>query len=668
MNGLSDEATAKFRKLRKGTHSCRECRRRKVKCIFASTNDSTCVVCRRRGTKCVSQGEVLRDALDERQTPGMPPTPVSAHSVSVAEPSVHRKTTQALLDALPCQKDIQILLGRVSRYSTLNYRSNFKTLSPEELLKEQIQVPTLLHPEAHPVLLGRQMLLFAAALQHISPNAEIPGLTESHRLIMERLAESAIRMVTSNDELLGTLEGLENIILESFYHIDGGNIRRAWITLRRAVMAAHLMGLHQPGHYRFKLIDNRNSLDPAVMWICVVSMERFLSLLLGLPTSTADARPSAQCATNGDLSALVMHLTSRILHRNQLNSTLQAARDMTKEIDQELIQMTEKLPPSFWRPLALAGLEVESAEAFWESRRAMDHMCYYMLVNQLHLPYILCLSHNPYVLYSRLACLSASREILARQIAVRTFNPVTAYSRIGDFLALTAGMTLMLVHIVSHDHKETGNSSLLIHERLSDRAAVKQALDCMKSMLELQEDVLAAKCAVLLRELLAIEAVTAQGRHSSRGHTDVRSAELSIQVPYLGAVRVSSQGITITPHSKLGHYLAPSEGASVTLGGLGSIHVQSPTNPANATPQVGNPSPDTMCDNTALQIPVTGLPQQCTDDLLSADCFLQQVQMQDQMFPDAAAGVDNWVFQGFDTAYFDTLFRGLGEQLDSATT
>ncbi|CBF80599.1 predicted protein [Aspergillus nidulans FGSC A4] len=647
MNGLSDEPTAKFRKVRKGTHSCQECRRRKVKCIFASTNDSTCIVCRRRGTRCVSQGELLRDEVDERQTPGMPPTPVSAHSVSVAEPSLHGKTAKALLDTLPCQKDIQILLGRVSRYSTLSYRSNFKSLSPEELLKEQIQVPTLLHPETHPVLLGRQMLLFAAALQHISPNAEIPGLNEGHRLIMERLAESAIRMVTSNDELLGTLEGLENIILESFYHIDSGNIRRAWITLRRAVMAAHLMGLHQPGHYRFKLIDNRNSLDPAVMWVCVVSMERFLSLLLGLPTSTADAKTSTQCATNGDLSALVMHLTSRILHRNQLNSTLQAARDMTKEIDQELIQMTEKLPPSFWRPLALAGLEVESVEAFWESRRAMDHMCYYMLVNQLHLPYILCQSHNPYVLYSRLACLSASREILARQIAVRTFNPVTAYSRIGDFLALTAGMTLMLVHIVSHGHKEIGNSSLLIHERLSDRAAVEQALDCMKSMLELQEDVLAAKCAVLLRELLVIEAVTAQGRHSSREHTIVRLAELSIQVPYLGAVRVSSQGITITPHSKLGHHSVPSEGASVTLGGLGSIHVQSPTNPANAAPQVGNPSLDTMSDNTALQLPV---------------------QMQDQMFPDAAAGVDNWVFQGFDTAYFDTLFRGLGEQLDSATT
>ncbi|KAL4995507.1 hypothetical protein BDV10DRAFT_174640 [Aspergillus recurvatus] len=660
MNSRSDEAAAKVRKVRKGTHSCRECRRRKVKCIFNSISDNICIVCRRRGTKCVSQADIPGGAVDERQTPGLPPTPVSARSVSFAEPTAYKKTTDVLLQALPCRKDIEILLGKVSRFSTLSYQSNFKTSSPTELLKEQISVPSLLHPEAHPILLGRQMLLFAAALQHISPNAAIPGLTENHRLIMERLAESAMRMVTMNDELLGTLEGLENIILESFYHIDSGNIRRAWITIRRALMAAQLMGLHQPGHYRFKLIDDQNSLDPAVMWGCVVAMERVLSLLLGLPTSTGNASPAVQSTTNGDIPALVMHLTSKLLHRNQLDTSQQATRDMTKEIDQELIEMAEKLPPSFWRPLALTSLEVDSAEAFWETRRAMDHMCYYMLVNQLHLPYILCPSHAPHVIYSRLSCLSASREILARQIAIRTLNPITAYSRMGDFVALTAGMTLMLVHIVSHGQNEIGNRSMLIHERLGDRAAVEQVLDCMKSMSELHEDVLAAKCAVLLRELLVIEAVAAQGRGAPRERNDEKPTELSIQVPYLGAVRVAPKGITFIPHSKMGQHPAPSEGAGVTIGGLGSIHVKSPVSPASPGHHIGSLNTDAISDNAAV-------PQQCGGDIQSEDYFLQQHEMQGQMFPDAAAGMDDWVFQGFDTAYFDTLFRGLGEQQLSNT-
>lgn len=42
-------------KVRKGTHSCWECRRRKVKCTFASEEDTICVTCRRRSTKCASQ-------------------------------------------------------------------------------------------------------------------------------------------------------------------------------------------------------------------------------------------------------------------------------------------------------------------------------------------------------------------------------------------------------------------------------------------------------------------------------------------------------------------------------------------------------------------------------------------------------------------------------------
>ncbi|RDW68862.1 putative Zn(II)2Cys6 transcription factor [Aspergillus mulundensis] len=640
MDARSGETAAKVRKVRKGTHSCRECRRRKVKCIFASANDDVCIICRRRGTKCVSQGDV---GFGRRlESPGLPPTPVSARLIPITEPAIRANTTNVLLQALPCPEDIELLLG--------------KTSSPTEMLREQISIPSLLHPESHPVLLGRQMLLFAAALQHVSPTATIPGLTEHHRMIMERLAETTIRTVTTNDELLGTLEGLENIILEAFYHIDSGNIRRAWITMRRAVMAAQLMGLHHPGQYRFKLISDRNGLDPAIMWACIVSMERAMSLLLGLPTSTGDVTPEVR-NTHDNIHTLVVHMTSRILHRNQLDASQQSTRDLTKEIDLELIQLTEQLPSSFWRPPALAGLEMDSAEAFWEARRATDHMCYYMLLSQLHLPYVLCPSHTPHVIYSRLSCLTASREILARQIAIRTFNPITAWSRMGDFLALTAGMTLMLIHIVSHGHKDVDNGSLLIHERLRDRARVEQALDCMKSMSELHEDVLAAKCAVMLKDLLAIEAAAAQGRRACSADKDDR-AELSIQVPHLGMVRIAPGGITFMPHSKIGHNLHPTEGAGVTIGGIGSIRVQGLSSPPSSEHHTNNCNSGATCDIPAIHVPTTVIGPQSVDELPPTDYSLPE----DRMFPDAAAGMDDWVFQGFDTAFFDTLTRGLGEQ------
>jgi hypothetical protein len=51
----SDEPSAKRRKVRKGTQSCWECRRRKVKCTFLSQDDAVCINCHRRSTRCISQ-------------------------------------------------------------------------------------------------------------------------------------------------------------------------------------------------------------------------------------------------------------------------------------------------------------------------------------------------------------------------------------------------------------------------------------------------------------------------------------------------------------------------------------------------------------------------------------------------------------------------------------
>lgn len=45
----------KKRKIRKGTLSCWECKRRKIRCTFAAPTDTICDGCRSRQTSCVSQ-------------------------------------------------------------------------------------------------------------------------------------------------------------------------------------------------------------------------------------------------------------------------------------------------------------------------------------------------------------------------------------------------------------------------------------------------------------------------------------------------------------------------------------------------------------------------------------------------------------------------------------
>lgn len=578
-------------------------------------------------------------------TPNVPPTPASSPAV-ISEASAYPSITRGLLRSLPPRKDIEILMENLSSMSMFCYQSSFKLCSSwaSEMAKVQEQTPiaNLLYPESHPVLLARQMLLFAVGLQYLPPTKSIPSLTKHHRTIMEQLADSAIRLVNANDVLLGTLEGLENLILEGFYHMDGGNIRRSWITMRRAVMTAQLLSLHRPGHYRFKVLKKQHDLDPTVMWACVVSTEQYLSLLLGLPTSTGGViftipRAMSTSTESGNLPVLIPGVVRKIIERNQIQAS-QEALLMTQKIDQELLDVIENSSSAFWRPLHLAGLKIDSAEAFWETRRAWDHIFYYSLVNQLHLPYMLNPKHPSQRIYSRIACASASREVLIRQIAIRTCNPVTAGCRMGDFVALVAGMTLMIAHILSHCNKGTEN--LLIHQRLGDRATVERALECMASMSELHEDVLAAKCAALLKDLLDIEAGTIGKR---RGCQADNQSELTVKVPYVGTIRIAQDGISIatldTEEERISH-----EG--VTIGGFGSIHVK--------TPRASDHDAEvrTTQDKSACQYDKEAV-QASSVDILT---------LPEETPPHASAGMEEWLFQGFDTAFFDLLMSGAGEQ------
>jgi hypothetical protein len=231
----------------------------------------------------------------------------------------------------------------------------------------------------------------------------------------------------------------------------------------------------------------------------------------------------------------------------------------------------------------------------------------------------------------------------------------------GDFMALIAGMTLILAHIVSHCDREVDN--LLVHQRLGDRATVERALECMKSMSEVRENVLAAKCATLLKHLLAAEAHAAQGQvycpHNLHRCTDDHAPDcdlLIIKVPYVGAIIVARERVTSISIFETAQDRGLHEG--VTIGGIGSLRVDSPglrdhidgddtSNVAALQAAVTQ-----VFDAPSTEEHTTRIPHGTSENL-----FAQQ----DQLFPDAAASIDDWVFQGFDTAFFDVIMRGGGD-------
>jgi hypothetical protein len=556
---------------------------------------------------------------------------------------------------LPSRADIEILQDRVNRVSASCYQFDYK--SPLSTLHrrpaEYVARPNLLTPESNPVLLAKQMLLFASALRYLSPTESIPGLGKHHHRIMDDLAKAAIRTVVTDDSLLGSLEGLENIILEAFYHTDSGDIRQAWITLRRAVMAAQLLGLHRSGHYRYKVIDPRNNIDPQTIWSSIVYMERVASLLSGLPTSTADIvltrQETQNDASDGGLLTNLGNVAGKILKRNQIEIPQQAL-DLTKQIDGELLRISGTLPPTFWRPAEFAGLTSDSLDTFDEIRRVFDHSSYYTLIIQLHMPHMLCPTQSTQRMYSKMACVNASREILTRQIALRTFNPVTACCRMNDCMALIAGMTLMLAHATSHCDEAAGN--VLAHQRLGDRAMVQRALECITFVSELQEDQLAVRCASLLKDLLIIEEGAArkqdQGVNRSReGHDNNEDSRdmLITRAPFLGSMKLSRGGIAVVAPPRAEHNQGSGD---ISIGGIGSIRISNPrSNTSTPAEQAAGASRQ--------QTGIISEPSHL-ENATQQDFRMQQ----DQIFSDIASGFDDWSVLGMDTAFFESLMQGGG--------
>ncbi|KUM63495.1 hypothetical protein ACN42_g3570 [Penicillium freii] len=101
---------AKRQKLRKGTHSCWACKRRKMKCVFDPFDNTICKPCQIRGSKCVSQ-EFPEDVwtpdtrtgggnidTDQGRTPLMSSEDGKRSSYGILTPTSTILTTSASLD------------------------------------------------------------------------------------------------------------------------------------------------------------------------------------------------------------------------------------------------------------------------------------------------------------------------------------------------------------------------------------------------------------------------------------------------------------------------------------------------------------------------------------------------------------------------------------------
>ncbi|GIJ86401.1 hypothetical protein Asppvi_005289 [Aspergillus pseudoviridinutans] len=718
--------SAKRRRVRKGTRSCWECKRRKIRCIFSSPDDVACIGCQHRRAPCVSQDmpedlsparkgnrhlseriakveDFIKDfVVSKHPAEGQPlqdkhsdaikahsndsaPAPIRPiHTLDSQSVSGRAKTESTALHhlwaAFPAEDDAKILLReslRPSLYTDFINTQPHSKLTLESLTAPQ-PMPQLPSPNTHPIIVAKRMLMFAITLQ--SPCGEkVHGLSEPQGVLMSRLKTAATTWITTKEEMHGTVEGLICIILEGVFEINCGNLRRAWLVYRRAMTVAQLMGLHRSPMPPLKRIDPELHADPEFMWFRIVYMDRYLSLLLGLPQGTTDKSMGAVSALQhepplGKFERQLTVIASCILERNESAFTTSAFMT-TQSIDSELLRLSRSMPTNFWRPANFHNLTPGSPESLLETVRLSAQVYYYGLLIHLHLPYMMhgIGGHTEHE-YSKITCVNASREIMTRFIAHRTFNPMSSCSRPVDFFALLAAMTLLLAHLDAHHHREATN--ILAHQRLSDRAILEQALERMDVISNANKDIITGKSAKLIRRLLDIEADAAEGRsYTTRSviadadegqeGTEKKSDQLRLYIPYLGVIKIARQD-PISCELPGPHQMNPVEfpqresalavpnDAFASVPHASSTEEQQPISHLHGTRQ-GSPFQGALpaSDRLNAQLHEQSILQ---DPSPTHDDITLQPHVG---LPSITAGVNDWTFQGVDMAFFDSLMKGM---------
>jgi hypothetical protein len=467
-----------------------------------------------------------------------------------------------LYAVLPSQRDIELIIGASYTPAFLQ----FFTLPYQRLFSGNMQSASELSrtpkPTDHPVLLARTLLYLAHGIQNLHPSTfDLNSLSLgcSTTTAMTRYLHTASRLVTSNEVLIESLEGLECLILEAVFHINVGNLRRAWITFRRAIGLAQLMGLHAGQTSGFAVLDPRSQSLPAMMWYRIVGQDRYLSLVLGLPPGTAEdlsfasqAQMPGDCAT-GQLERQHYDIMGRMAGRSAMSGR-KIDQDFTRNVDLALQKAAQCVDASWWlvprASHATQSIGMDNERSLEDVGRILVQINHYNLLVTLHLPSVLSSYGTHADDYGPTTCLNSSRELLSRYIRLRCIRVAPFCCRMIDFSAFTACLALLSAHIARHQRVSDRMDSLA-HQHLSDRATVEETITLLPEASKVDTDTgLLQQAAAILECLSVIEANAAARSNAnltvesttSDGSSSCRSVR--VKVPFIGPVTISANGIS----------------------------------------------------------------------------------------------------------------------------
>ena len=464
----------------------------------------------------------------------------------------HLSLSKLLHSLFPTQEDMDTIASAQAQYVvTLFHTKHDVAIGHSEPPSKLREIPPV---ASHPTVIGRRLMQITLCMQQMGPCYVLQNKAnqpENLCDVINRIAGVVCHTITSNDELIGSVEGLECLVLLGQQQSNAGQLRKAWLTYRRAMSLAQLMGLDRGNTRALKSCDPtsdpRTRPTPEAMWYRINACDRYVSLLLGLRAGSQDdeafiekesGQPGSSAHNDTDTPVEKLEkahtlLTGRIIERNHSKMSLEQSYTVTQAIDCDLkIAASRNLGPSWWEvPTYDAYARPEFA--FKEMTRSITQVHHYCILILLHLPYML-RGDNPAataakmmvasssappdeqskgqhgctsgLAYSKATCMQSSRAVLERFIHFRLVDNTAFSCRHVDYASLIAAMTLIIGYLGPRPAVTSGPDILdsFDNQLRKDRAMVEQVCERMEHIGKHNNDRLSRESAATIQQLLPV--------------------------------------------------------------------------------------------------------------------------------------------------------------------
>ncbi|GFF52090.1 hypothetical protein IFM46972_09452 [Aspergillus udagawae] len=594
--------------VRKGTKSCTECRRRKVRCVRISDDAKSCRQCEERGSACVAQSSTrLRSSrarfssrkritqLESQVTQltkivnslevklGSEPSLV-INSDTVQPPDAQESDVESSGSDFPMtdrpshlrslfqndwlsfdtSQNENKAQGKVSTHFSRLVRPRLQSLIPPkdeviEIAGSSYDWLTMLHtllpqpctvvsqqdlvvrydemcsPDVNIVTLASWLLALAITAQ------QLPQETENREDQLRKCQKRSglCRKITNtmestllcHDRLLATGEGLGMAVHYARLHLGLGNFQKSWLTIRRLIAIAELMGLpriHQSVRLdKITRTDDQHSYRMAQLWELLCNIERLSGMILNLPPDTRryQPSPSLQLIVDGVVQPHVyctklLDIAVRIHEIDESSASQGPALELhmtALEMARDLGNLAAQTPSTWWLVNEASPVNATQIVQFF----------HYTILMRVYLPMALRQDSREEYLYSRLPCMDACDAVARRYIFIRRKLPPGMFvGRVIDLQAFTATAVLLLL---SRNTFPTDRRSFHV-----DTSQIQGVIAAVIKMMgqrskdptgfEFAEQAFNTLCA--LNQLLRQEEDTASGQ------------TLTLQVPLLGRLHI----------------------------------------------------------------------------------------------------------------------------------